>query len=404
MSYIFISHVHEDSAIAVAIASGIEAAGYAAWYYERDTDAGLTYLDQILDAIGDSTAVIVLISRDALGSQQVDREIVQAYESGKPLLPLLLDMPYEVFRNRRRDWAMMIGAAVALPIDRQDVSAALPRIVRGLKALEAQHEARGAPEERATGDVPSPGAEPSASPDGAVAGAARPRGAPLVARSHGRRAAFAGAILAVAILIVAGALIAARQFGHSSKVVINDPLSQAKGGTLSTVSPEPGHVRVGYAGGAYFIDQVDPKWGREAVVYVPGLYDNVSMAVDARLVGATAGRYIILGCRIAQDFISQYALYVGPGDGTVELMRWDNNTSVDLKGLQSPVVHQGNARNRVELSCVGSTITARVNGVAVISVHDTHYTAGQLELGVVGTVGVPSTIEGRFTHLLVTRR
>jgi hypothetical protein len=42
MPDIFISHVEEDSAVALQIAHGLEAVGYTTWYYERDSVPGLS--------------------------------------------------------------------------------------------------------------------------------------------------------------------------------------------------------------------------------------------------------------------------------------------------------------------------------------------------------------------------
>src|SRR5262245_21803228 len=88
MSRGFISHVAEDRALAMRLAQGLEAAGYTTWYYERDSLPGASYLDQILHALDRSVAVVVLVSPAALASWQVDKEIVQAHERGRPFLPL----------------------------------------------------------------------------------------------------------------------------------------------------------------------------------------------------------------------------------------------------------------------------------------------------------------------------
>ena len=62
MSYVFISHVEEDQEIARQIAASLEEAGFKAWFYERDSIPGPSYLTQILDAIQESAAVIVVIT------------------------------------------------------------------------------------------------------------------------------------------------------------------------------------------------------------------------------------------------------------------------------------------------------------------------------------------------------
>ena len=68
MSHIFISHVERDAAIMQQIADGLEAAGYSAWYFERDVLPGTSYLIQITQAIEQCDALVMVISPNALGS------------------------------------------------------------------------------------------------------------------------------------------------------------------------------------------------------------------------------------------------------------------------------------------------------------------------------------------------
>jgi hypothetical protein len=135
MSQVFISHVEEDAAIAQELVVGLEQAGYTTWFYERDSLPGPPYVTQILEAVEQSVVVIVLVSADALGSWPVDREIFQAFETGKHLIPLLLGITYEELRNRHRDWVLMLGAATPLSIPPDGVSAFIPRLVQGLKSM-----------------------------------------------------------------------------------------------------------------------------------------------------------------------------------------------------------------------------------------------------------------------------
>ena len=138
MSYVFISHVKEDADTALEIAAGLEEAGYIAWFYERDSLPGPPYVTQILQAIAQSVVVIVLVSRAALGSWQVDREIFQAFETQKAMIPLLLGITHEELRNRHRDWVLMFGAATWLSLPPDSVSAFIPRLVQGLNSMGAE--------------------------------------------------------------------------------------------------------------------------------------------------------------------------------------------------------------------------------------------------------------------------
>src|SRR5436305_4076326 len=135
MSYVFISHVEEDAATARELAGGLEEAGYTAWFYERDSLPGPPYVTQILQAIGQSTVMIVLVSPATLGSWQVDREIFQAFETEKHMIPLLIGITYQELRNRRKEWVLMFGAATSLSIPSGGVSAIMPRLIQGLKGM-----------------------------------------------------------------------------------------------------------------------------------------------------------------------------------------------------------------------------------------------------------------------------
>ena len=142
MSQVFISHVEEDAASAQELAVGLEQAGYTAWFYERDSLPGPTYVSQVLEAITQSTVVIVLISSDALGSWPVDREIFQAVDARKPIIPVLLGVTYQELRNRRNEWVLMFGAATPLSIPAGRVCAVIPRLVQGLQSMGVEPTAR----------------------------------------------------------------------------------------------------------------------------------------------------------------------------------------------------------------------------------------------------------------------
>ena len=146
MTHIFISHVEEDAVLARDIAADLEARGYTAWYYERDSVPGPSYLQQILVAIHQSQAMVVVLSGQTLRSWQVDKEIIQAHETGKVFVPLLYGVDHEEFRGHRPEWAMIMGAATSLTIPAGGVAAILPRLAEGLRMLDV----------RPGGEAPSP--------------------------------------------------------------------------------------------------------------------------------------------------------------------------------------------------------------------------------------------------------
>lgn len=134
--------------------------------------------------------------------------------------------------------------------------------------------------------------------------------------------------------------------------------------------------------------------------------DNATIAVDAQLTGEVAGRYLLLGCRRQDTEIqSGYRLAVAPDAGLFTLVRRDAAVEVPLAGWQeSGAIRRGGERNRLELTCAGSTIDAVVNGQVVASVQDETYPQGQVLLGVGVFPGLGAPAEAYFDELVVTRR
>jgi len=160
MADVFISYAEEDGQTAKELAVGLEAAGFAVWYYERDSIPGPPYLSQVGQAIALARAVVLLISRDSLGSNQVTNEIVLAHESGKHFVPVLVGISHVEFQQRQPQWRLALGAATSVRVPPQGVGALLGRLVSGLRELGV--EAHGAPSW--TEKPPRPDPEPTAKP------------------------------------------------------------------------------------------------------------------------------------------------------------------------------------------------------------------------------------------------
>src|SRR5262245_3473574 len=135
MADIFISHVEEDASLALALAQALEHHGFSVWYYERDTVPGRSYLLQIGDAIDGCHAVILLISSHSLDSYQVRQEVIRAYESQKPFLPLLINISHADFQTRQPEWRAALGATASLRIPPAGIRPILPQLTHGLATL-----------------------------------------------------------------------------------------------------------------------------------------------------------------------------------------------------------------------------------------------------------------------------
>jgi formylglycine-generating enzyme required for sulfatase activity len=118
------------------IARAIEQTGCTAWYYTRDSSPGPSHLAQVRLAIEVSRAVLVVVSKDSLDSQEVTHEIAAAYECRKPFLPVLLGMTHAEFLKRSQPlWRQALCAATFVGIPSRDSAAGLNRIVDGLTTL-----------------------------------------------------------------------------------------------------------------------------------------------------------------------------------------------------------------------------------------------------------------------------
>ena len=130
--HVFISHAEEDKSVAVDIAKGLEDAGYKTWYYERDSIPGKSYIMVSSQAIEQSKAVVLIISRDSLRSNQVHTEVVTAHEAEKTFIPILSGVSHIEFQQTRPEWRRILGTATSVTLPREGVPAILGRIIAGL--------------------------------------------------------------------------------------------------------------------------------------------------------------------------------------------------------------------------------------------------------------------------------
>ncbi|HEY0431726.1 MAG TPA: toll/interleukin-1 receptor domain-containing protein [Pyrinomonadaceae bacterium] len=68
---IFVCYTQRDSAIAHRLAKQIESQGLACWLYDRDALPGISYLQQTGQVIAESLAVLLIVSKESLRSDQI---------------------------------------------------------------------------------------------------------------------------------------------------------------------------------------------------------------------------------------------------------------------------------------------------------------------------------------------
>jgi len=136
MSDVFLSYVEEDAQVAVDIAAGLEQAGYTTWCYTRNSLPAIPYLTQVLKAIEQAQAILLLISPESVKkSNQVNIEVVRGLESRKQFIPILLNnIRWDEFKRLQPEWALAMGGAVGVPATPATVPQLVPRLVEGMSA------------------------------------------------------------------------------------------------------------------------------------------------------------------------------------------------------------------------------------------------------------------------------
>jgi class 3 adenylate cyclase/tetratricopeptide (TPR) repeat protein len=136
MGNIFISHVISDEPLMRELARGLEEAGYAAWFFERDVLPGTSYLIQITQAIEACDAVVLLVTPAAFSSDQVTKEVVGAFERRIPFVPVLVRVTPPELKESQPEWRHALGGTAMLCCEEEkDLSTTIPKVIEGLKAM-----------------------------------------------------------------------------------------------------------------------------------------------------------------------------------------------------------------------------------------------------------------------------
>ena len=75
MAKAFISYASQDEEVSLRICSFLEARGIRCWVAPRDVRPGRRYGEEIVPAIGNADAVVLVLSENANSSTFVEREI-----------------------------------------------------------------------------------------------------------------------------------------------------------------------------------------------------------------------------------------------------------------------------------------------------------------------------------------
>ncbi len=134
MGSVFISHSERDVAVARGISKGVEQAGYHALYSERDLPLESSRTVEITEAIAQCEAAIILVSPNSTRSHQFTLEVFEAFEKGKPLLPVLLNITPAELRELQPEWWHTVSSVDMIDTRSGGIEDTIARIIERLKA------------------------------------------------------------------------------------------------------------------------------------------------------------------------------------------------------------------------------------------------------------------------------
>jgi TolB-like protein/Tfp pilus assembly protein PilF len=88
---VFVSYASYDAVIAQKVCSELEAAGFKCWIAPRDVVPGTLYADGIVGAIDESKILVLILSKNAVASAHVGKELERATSKRHPIIALRLD-------------------------------------------------------------------------------------------------------------------------------------------------------------------------------------------------------------------------------------------------------------------------------------------------------------------------
>lgn len=88
---VFISYATTDRPLADTVCNKLETCGLRCWIAPRDILPGMDWSDSIIDAIAQSSALVLVLSSSANESPQIKREVERAVNKGRTIIPLRVE-------------------------------------------------------------------------------------------------------------------------------------------------------------------------------------------------------------------------------------------------------------------------------------------------------------------------
>lgn len=169
----------------------------------------------------------------------------------------------------------------------------------------------------------------------------------------------------------------------SETLVLTDDFDDPEIGVIPPFETDDDDISVEYDQGFFDIDALAADFQGALAVPFGDVYTDVTVAIDAALSSVIAdqpGRYIFLTCR-TENAVGGYRMEFRPLSSSVIIRKLSGGAGEQIANgsFNNGAFYEGTAR--VELTCEGSTITGRVNGLDVVTVEDPQFTEGHLDLG-----------------------
>ena len=106
----FISYPRKNSEFALKLARELKSAGFDVWFDQLDIPAGARWDDEVQKALAECGIFLVILTPEAIESENVKDEIGYAIDSRKRILPVLLkpcNIPFRLRRFHYVDFTMM---------------------------------------------------------------------------------------------------------------------------------------------------------------------------------------------------------------------------------------------------------------------------------------------------------
>lgn len=156
-------------------------------------------------------------------------------------------------------------------------------------------------------------------------------------------------------------------------------------------------VEQGYVNGEYLMRFTATAQRSAIGTGVDGQFSNVGIAIDVRIMTEQANRIVGLYCR-GSNSGGGYIAHIYPQSQEVQLLYADGTVG-PIKRAVSPLVIAGRPSYRLELSCIGRTLTVKVDGAVVMQETDSRYTSGSV--GIQCGAFPNNLVDCRFDNLVI---